>query len=204
MKEFAGDPDAGLMLRAGKGDRQAFEQIVLKYQKSIINTAYRYTGNPSIAEDLAQEVFVRVYRAASSYKPSARFSTWLFTIARNTCSNYRQREGRLDHRTNTEVDLSLTLREEESPESLLVRKQTELKVQDAVNQLPESLKTPLILNQFNQMSYDEIAKVMKISLTAVKVRIHRAKQTLADRLLRPAKPEENARSVTERPLRGLK
>lgn len=204
MKEFTVDPDASLMLRAGKGDRKAFEELVLKYQKSIINTAYRYTGNPSVAEDLAQEVFIRVFRAASQYKPSARFSTWLFTIVRNTCSNYRQREGRLDHRTNTDLDLSLTLKEEESPESLLSRRQTEIAVQQAVKKLPESLKLPLILNQFNQMSYGEIAKVMKISLTAVKVRIHRAKQTLAERLLPPAEPEGKEQSVTRRTFRGLK
>lgn len=200
MKELTVDPDATLMMRAGKGDRKAFEEIVLKYQKSIINTAYRYTGNSSVAEDLAQEVFIRVFRAASNYKPSARFSTWLFTIVRNTCINYRQREGRMDHRTNTELDLSLTLKEEESPESLVTRRQTEMAVQYAVSKLPESLKLPLILNAFNQMSYEEIAKVLKISLTAVKVRIHRAKQALAEKLL----PESKGQSVTGRTMRGLK
>jgi RNA polymerase sigma-70 factor (ECF subfamily) len=210
MNDFSADPDIGLILRAGKGDRKAFEEIVVKYQKSILNTAYRYTGNPSVAEDLAQEVFVRVFRAAPAFKPTARFSTWLFTIVRNICSNYRQREGRFDHQTSTDLDLNLTPTHQESPETLLIRQERARTVQKAIHCLPSSLKMPLILNQFNQMSYEEIAKVMKISLTAVKVRIHRAKQSLAERLLLSVEKHEetatgeDANGVTGQTIEGLK
>jgi len=176
------DPDAALMVRVAKGDRASFEQLVLKYQRSVINTAFRYTGNPSVAEELAQDVFVRVYRAASTYRPDARFSTWLFTIVRNICANYRTREGRYDQQMDADTDPDSYFRQQESPENAVVRKEIQQQVQDAILSLPESLRMPLILNHFNQLQYEEIAKILNVSLAAVKVRIHRAKLALADKL----------------------
>jgi len=175
------DPDAGLMLRVAKGDRRAFESLVGKYQKAIINTAFRYTGNPSVAEELAQDVFVRLYRAASKYRPEARFTTWLFTIVRNVCVNYRSREGKYDSRMDTEFEREIAAGQED-PQAHLIRTERNLRIRSAVKRLPESLRMPLILHQFEHMSYEQVAEILETSLAAVKVRIHRARVALADEL----------------------
>ena len=171
------------MLSVAAGDRSAFEKLVTKYQKTVINTAFRYTGNPAVAEDLAQDVFIRMYRAASAYRPEARFRTWLFTIVRNVCSNYRQRQGKEDQQVDPSVDPSYSIGPH-NPEEDLIQSEKKKKVRDAVRALPESLRLPLILHQFNHMTYDEIGKVMDISLAAVKIRIHRARLALMKELRR--------------------
>jgi RNA polymerase sigma-70 factor, ECF subfamily len=176
------DPDVDLMLRVVKGDRAAFEILVTKYQKTVLNTAFRYTGNPAVAEELAQDVFVRVYRAAPAYKPEARFSTWLFTIVRNVCSNYRSREGRMDQQMDSKMDPSYFTFPRENPEEDLIQNERRKKIRSAIQQLPESLRLPLILHQFNHLSYDQVAEVLEISLGAVKVRIHRARLALMEQL----------------------
>lgn len=181
MKENQ-DPDVALMLQVRAGDREAFESLVVKHQKSVINAAFRYTGNPSVAEDLAQEAFLRVYRAAANYEPEARFTTWLFTIVRNICSNYRTREGSHDLDMETEEEWKLPA-SESNPESEAMREQLKRRVQKAVADLPESLRLPLILSHYQQMGYDEIAKTLDLSLSAVKVRIHRAKNLLLEKLM---------------------
>lgn len=178
---YGEDPDVSLMLRVAKGDWAAFEALVTKYQKSVINAAFRYTGNPAVAEELAQDVFIRVYRASNGYRPDARFSTWLFTIVRNVCSNYRARAGRYDKQMNSEMDPSFSV-SGDNPEQDLIRNERRMRIRDAVGDLPESLRMPLILNQFNHMSYDEVAKILEISLAAVKVRIHRARLALMEQL----------------------
>ncbi len=190
------DPDVQLMLKAGTGDLQAFETLVLKHQKSVLNAAFRYTGNPSVAEELTQDIFVRVFRAAPTYRPEARFSTWLFTIVRNVCSNYRMREGKQDHQIDAEADLPSMSQDQENPEEKAIRHELESKIQKAVLALPESLRLPLILSQFQQMPYEEIAQVLELSVAAVKVRIFRARQALAEKLL--GTQTANPRSVTSR------
>lgn len=180
--EYRQDDDVILMARVANGDLNAFENLIEKYQKPVINTAYRYTGNPSVAEDLAQDVFVRVFRAASTYRPDARFATWLFTIVRNVCANYRSREGRLDRLMDFEADLAWSDKQE-NPEERMIRIELENKIQTAINQLPESLRMPFVLNQYSQLQYSEVAEVLDMTLSAVKVRIHRAKSLLAQRLI---------------------
>ena len=181
-QDYQADRDVALMMRVAKGDRGAFEQLVIKYQKAVINTAYRYTGNPAAAEELAQDVFLRVFRSAHTYKPDARFSTWLFTIVRNVCSNFRTRQGKQDQHTDSEEEASSVAASAEDPEHRMLRRERERKIRDAVEKLPESLKLPLILHQFQQMQYDQIAEILGITLTAVKVRIHRARQALIEEL----------------------
>jgi RNA polymerase sigma-70 factor, ECF subfamily len=181
-QNYQADPDVALMMRVAAGDRSAFEQLVIKYQKSVINTAYRYTGNPAAAEELAQDVFLRVFRAAPTYKPDARFSTWLFTIVRNICANFRSRQGKQDQQTDPEEEASFVSERTENPEGRMLRQERERKIRKAVQKLPESLRLPLILHQFQQVRYEEIAEIMGISLAAVKVRIHRARQALIDEL----------------------
>jgi RNA polymerase sigma factor (sigma-70 family) len=186
--DYKEDPDVQLMLQAGEGNLQSFEELVLKHQKAVLNAAYRYTGNPSVAEELAQDVFVRVFRAARSYRPEARFSTWLFTIVRNVCMNYKMREGKQDHQMDPDNDLVVISQGQENPEQRAIRRELEQKIQRAIMSLPETLRLPLILSQFQQMPYEEIAKVLELSVAAVKVRIHRARNALAERLIALQKP----------------
>jgi RNA polymerase sigma-70 factor (ECF subfamily) len=180
-QDYTSDPDAQLMMRVSKGDAAAFEALVLKYQKVVINAAYRYTGNPSVAEELAQDAFVRVYRAASTYQPQARFSTWLFTIVRNLCQNYETRIGMNDRKTDPPGQMEVASKRK-NPQDQLLNREMEKRIQLAIESLPESLRLPFVFFQFSQMSYLEIASVLEISLSAVKVRIHRARLMLADKL----------------------
>jgi RNA polymerase sigma-70 factor (ECF subfamily) len=182
MLAYQDDPDVELMLRVAGGDRLAFENLMLKYQRSVLNTAYRYTGNPAVAEELAQDIFLRVHRAASTYKPEARFSTWLFTIVRNVCLNYRSREGKYDDQIDAELDRDLPAAQKGNPEEDLVRLERDRKIRAAIAKLPESLRLPLILHQFEHLPYEEVAQVLKTSLAAVKVRIHRARIALIEPL----------------------
>ena len=177
------DPDVLLMQRIAREDRTAFEELIARYQKKVLNTIYRYLGNPSVAEELSQEAFIRVYRAAATYQPDAKFSTWLFTIVRNLCMNYRTRQGRHDHQMESDAEPALQLiHPRANPEQEMVRKERDLKIQQAISELPESLRLPLVLHHFSQLPYDEIAKTLDISLAAVKVRIHRAKLGLLEKL----------------------
>ncbi|HEY7160597.1 MAG TPA: sigma-70 family RNA polymerase sigma factor [Acidobacteriota bacterium] len=187
--DYKQDPDVQLMLKAGEGNLQSFEELVLKHQKAVLNAAFRYTGNPSVAEELTQDVFVRVFRAAKSYRPEARFSTWLFTIVRNVCMNYKTREGKQDHQMDADNDLVEISQNQENPEQRAIRRELEVKIQKAIMSLPESLRLPLILSQFQQMPYEEVAQVLELSVAAVKVRIHRARNALAEILIATRKSD---------------
>lgn len=192
--DYKQDPDVQLMLKAGEGNLHSFEELVLKHQKAVLNAAFRYTGNPSVAEELTQDVFVRVFRAAKSYRPEARFSTWLFTIVRNVCMNYKMREGKQDHQMDADNDLMEISQNQENPEQKAIRRELEEKIQKAIMSLPETLRMPLILSQFQQMPYEEVAQVLELSVAAVKVRIHRARIALAEKLIASQKPTR--KSVT--------
>lgn len=193
------DPDAEQMAKAAAGDLHAFEDLVIKYQKAVLNTAYRYTGNRAIAEELAQDVFIRAFRASSNYRPEARFTTWLFTIVRNVCLNYKARKGKHDWQMDGEDQLASLIHSDKTPEAEILQREIDLRVRNAVAELPESLRLPLILSQFEQMEYEEVAAVLDITVGAVKVRVYRARQALAEKLLPATKAD-----VTGEEERGLK
>jgi RNA polymerase sigma-70 factor (ECF subfamily) len=179
------DPDAALMLRVKGGDMSAFEQLVEKYKQAVVNLVYRILQDPAEAEDLAQHVFVQVFKSAHRYEVSARFSTWLFTIARNLCLNEIRRRSRhpsesLDA-TRSEDDEPLRqfadLRTFSAAESLLQSELSE-KIQEAVSELPENQRTAILLFREEEMSYEEISRVLGCSLSATKSLIHRGRETL--------------------------
>jgi len=187
----APDPDAALMLRVKRGDRVAFEELIAKYQQPVLNFVYRLLPDASEAEDLAQGVFVQVWKSAARYQPSAKFSTWLFTIARNLCLNEFRRRSRhpaesLDApaHANTDEPRGHGLedgRATAAPDKLL-RGELEAKVAEAVAALPENQRTALVLWQRDELAYEDIAEVLDCSLSAVKSLIHRARETLRARL----------------------
>ncbi len=191
------DPDAELMLRVKTGDPSAFEALVVKYQTPLINLIGRYLGAYDEAEDLAQEVFVRVHRAAPRYQPTAKFSTWLYTIARRLCANHAR--GRALRRwfslsrdaADTEDDSpveSLAIADPaDDPSVAAEKRQLRRVVAHALAALPDTLRFAVILRRYEELSYEEIAAILGCSVTAAKLRVHRAKAILAARLALYAK-----------------
>ena len=184
------DPDAALMLRVKRGDMQAFTELVEKYKQPVINIIFRTLRDATEAEDLAQNVFVQVHKSAHRYKVSAKFSTWLFTIARNLCLNEIRRRSRNPAQSLDETfddDESHPIRQVEdarifsAPENLLQRELQE-KISSALAALPENQRTAILLCQQEELSYEEIAEVLGCSLSATKSLIHRGREALKEQL----------------------
>jgi RNA polymerase sigma-70 factor (ECF subfamily) len=184
------DPDAALMLRVKQGDTAAFASLVEKYKRPVMNLAFRTLRDATEAEDLAQNVFVQVYKSAHRYKSSAKFSTWLFTIARNLCLNEIRRRSRhpaesLDAPSPDAENPAPGQFEDKTagapPESLL-RGELEEKIGEALAALPENQRTAILLCRQEELSYEEIAEVLGCSLSATKSLIHRGRETLKQKL----------------------
>jgi RNA polymerase sigma-70 factor (ECF subfamily) len=178
------------MLRVKRGDRAAFAALVEKYQQPVMNFVRRTLRDETEAEDLAQNVFLQVYKSASRYVSTAKFSTWLFTIARNLCLNEIRRRSRhptesLDATHPESDDQPLHQFEDKkissAPDSLLQRELVE-KIEQALAELPENQRTALLLCRQDELSYDEIAEVLDCSLSATKSLIHRGRETLKEKL----------------------
>lgn len=184
------DPDAALMLRVREGDRDAFEALVEKYKQPVMNLVYRTLPDATEAEDLAQHVFLQVYKSAHRYEVSAKFSTWIFTIARNLCLNEIRRRSRhpadsLDEPSSENEDQPMRQIEDVrnfSPPDALLQAELERMVELALAQLPEKQRTALLLCQQQELSYEEMADVLGCSLSATKSLIHRARETLKQQL----------------------
>jgi RNA polymerase sigma-70 factor (ECF subfamily) len=186
------DPDAALMKRVTQGDQRAFEELVEKYKQPVFNMIYRTLPDAAEAEDLAQTVFVQVYKAAAKYRVEAKFSTWLFTIARNLCLNEIRRRSR--HPAES-LESSQTEYEDQpfrqfedvktfSPADNVLHGELEQKLQLALGELPENQRTAILLCRQNELSYEDIAEVLGCSLSATKSLIHRGRETLKDKLKR--------------------
>jgi RNA polymerase sigma-70 factor (ECF subfamily) len=184
------DPDAALMLRVKRGDDAAFEELVDKYKQPVMNLVYRILRDATEAEDLAQNVFLQVYKSAHRYEVTARFSTWLFTIARNLCLNEIRRRSRHPadslEQTHPESDEQPVRQFEDQktalPTETLLNQELEQKIEQAVAELPEQQRTAILLCRRDDLSYEEIAKVLGCSLSATKSLIHRGRETLKQKL----------------------
>ncbi|MEO6181567.1 MAG: sigma-70 family RNA polymerase sigma factor [Verrucomicrobiota bacterium] len=180
------EPDAALMLRVKGGDMRAFEELVEKYKQPVMNVIFRTLRDQVEAEDLAQNVFVQVFKSAHRYQVTAKFSTWLFTIARNLCLNEIRRRSRHPaeslENSQTESDDHSARQFEDikafSPTENLLQAELENKVQLALDGLPENQRTALLLCRQEELSYDDISEVLGCSLSATKSLIHRARETL--------------------------
>ena len=184
------DPDAALMLRVREGDRAAFETLVDKYKHPVVNLVARTINDLTEAEDIAQHVFVQVFKSAHRYEVTAKFSTWLFTIARNLSLNEIRRRSRHpassldetyadddDHPIRQAADTRTV-----GPTEKLLQGELEAKVEEAIAALPEKQRTALLMCRHEEFSYEEIARVVGCSLSATKSLIHRARETLKERL----------------------
>lgn len=174
------DDDVRLMLAFQAGDEACFNQLFQKYKRPIVAFAYRFSGRASVAEELAQEIFVKCYMAAPKYQASARFSSWLFRIARNHCLNEIRRQ---DYRNPTQsFDETWQGETCETPETQAQARRLQKVVTDALAALPENQRTALLLSRFHAMSYEDIAETMDTSLSAVKSLLNRAKTAMTKRL----------------------
>lgn len=184
------DPDAALMLRVKEGDVSAFEDLVEKYKQPVVNLLYRTLPDATEAEDLAQHVFLQVFKSAHRYRVSAKFSTWLYTIARNLCLNEIRRRSRhpadsLDAVNPENEDQPIRQYEDtKNPlaPDLVLQDELARKIEEALSELPENQRTAIMLFREDEMSYEEIARILKCSLSATKSLIHRGRETLKQKL----------------------
>jgi RNA polymerase sigma-70 factor (ECF subfamily) len=185
------DPDAALMLRVKQGDSAAFEVLVDKYKQPLINLLYRNLRDVTEAEDLAQNVFVQVYKFADRYRVEAKFSTWLFTIARNLSLNEIRRRSRhpaesLDAVTDPSDESSAPRQFEDrrnvTAPDRLIQDELSAKVEEALAALPENQRTAILLFKEKEMSYEEISQILGVSLSATKSLIHRGRESLKEKL----------------------
>jgi RNA polymerase sigma-70 factor (ECF subfamily) len=182
--------DAEIMLRVKAGDQPAFDYLVQKYRRPLVSFMYRMARNTAAAEDLAQEVFLRVYRSRASYEASAKFTTWLYRIATNLAINH----ARDTRHERPEVTVSLDEPDEESgttlelpdasltAEQVMVRRERMLAIRRKVEALPEQQRLAVIMHKYQQMDYKQIADVLKKSESATKSLLFRAYETLRDQL----------------------
>ncbi|MDB6021612.1 MAG: rna polymerase sigma factor region 2 [Pedosphaera sp.] len=184
------DPDAALMLRVKRGDDAAFAELVDKYKQPVMNLVYRILHDAIEAEDLAQNVFLQVHKSAHRYEVTARFSTWLFTIARNLCLNEIRRRTRHPadsiEAAHAESDDQPARQFEDhktfQPTDNLLHQELEQKIELALADLPEVQRTAILLCRRDELSYEEIAEVIGCSLSATKSLIHRGRETLKQQL----------------------
>jgi RNA polymerase sigma-70 factor, ECF subfamily len=171
-------PDSVAMERLQRGDDLALNELMSRWQQPLVNFIFRYTANESEAVDLAQETFVRVYEYRHHYKAGGKFSTWLFTIAVNLCRNQARWKSR--HPTS---ELDETIPDAiATPHEQSVRSEQFRRVREAVAALPEELRVTLTLFEFEELSYADIATILKCSIKAVETRIYRAKKILRETL----------------------
>jgi RNA polymerase sigma-70 factor (ECF subfamily) len=181
------DYDAELMLRVKQGDGTSFGVLLEKHRASVIHFVYRLVQEPAVAEELAQEVFLRVYRSRSSYEPTAKFKTWLFRIATHLALNWlrdeRHERGqeRLDD-VSTDLPVRQVSDRRPSVEQRLVYEVKLEEVRRAVAALPEKQRAAVLMHKYEDMEYTQIAKVLGCSESAVKSLLFRAYETLRARL----------------------
>jgi len=180
--------DAELMLRTGNGDTVAFQHLVERHQALVIGTVARMLGNNSDIEDVAQQVFIRVWKSAPRYTPTAKFTTWLLTITRNLVFNEARRRKRhpgiaLDSHEGNE-SLSLPDQARSAPDEALLERELENAIDHAILSLPERQRLALVLRRYQSKSYEEIADVLNLSVPAVKSILFRARSELRAALSR--------------------
>ena len=181
--------DQQLVERAQKGDKHAFELLVSKYQRKLARLLGRFIRDPVEVEDVAQEAFIKAYRALPSFRGESAFYTWLYRIGINTAKNYLVAMGRRAPTTtefNSEdaegFDEGEQLRDINTPESAMMSKEIARTVDDAMGELPEELRNAIALREIEGLSYEDIATIMNCPIGTVRSRIFRAREAIAEQL----------------------
>ena len=184
------DADAVLVDRVKRGDVRAFEMLVVKYQRRIERLIGRMVRDVDLVQDIAQETFIRAYRALPNFRGESAFYTWLYTIATNTAKNHLVSMGRRPPGDDIQIDdaaqfeSAMRLRDPATPEREMMRQEIERAVTSAVDKLPEELRQAITLREVDGLSYEEIAQVMNCPIGTVRSRIFRARDAI-DQNLRP-------------------
>lgn len=177
------------MIQTAGGNQDAFEILVNRHQTSILNLIYRFIGDRTQAKDLAQEVFLKVWQSAQNYEPKAKFTTWIYRITANLCLNELKSARRkkwipfLRSGEDTEKTLEEVLSDSSpSAEDLLLAKERSRQISNALQRLPENQRMALVLKRYDDLSYEEIARIMDCSVSAVESLLVRAKRNLQTKM----------------------
>jgi RNA polymerase sigma-70 factor (ECF subfamily) len=181
--------DLSLVRRVQAGERAAYDLLVLKYQHKVVKLVMRYTRNPADAEDVAQEAFIKAYRALPQFRGDSAFYTWLYRIAINTAKNALVARNRnpVSYRIDAQdgedgPDLLSRLRDPDTPEGLALTDEIRATVNAAIDALPEDLRTAIVLRELEGLSYEEIAAAMDCPIGTVRSRIFRAREAIDKKL----------------------
>jgi len=180
--------DQKLVERVQKGDKGAFDLLVLKYQHKIVNLIMRYVRDPELALDIAQEAFIKAYRALPRFRGDSAFYTWMYRIAVNTAKNHlaaqrrRPMDVELDLQDPEQYDLHAKLKETDTPEAVALGDELQETVERAIAALPEDLRTAIVLRELEGMSYEEIAQTMDCPVGTVRSRIFRARDAIGKKV----------------------
>jgi len=180
--------DKKLVERVQKGDKRAFDLLVLKYQHKIVNLVMRYVRDPELALDISQEAFIKAYRALPRFRGDSAFYTWMYRIAVNTAKNHlaaqrrRPMDVELDLQDPEQFDLHAKLKETDTPEGLSISNELKETVERAIAALPEDLRTAIVLRELEGMSYEEIAQTMECPVGTVRSRIFRARDAIGKKV----------------------
>ncbi len=184
------EADLKLVEKVKKGDKKAFDLLVLKYQQKVANIISRYIHDSSEVLDVSQEAFIKAYRALPKFRGDSAFYTWLYRIAINTAKNHLAAKGRrpptddVEAVTAEQMDSGARLKEFDTPERLLLQDEIARTIRDALNELPDDLRTAISLRELEGLSYEEIAQAMDCPIGTVRSRIFRARDAI-DKKLRP-------------------
>ncbi|AYK19301.1 RNA polymerase sigma factor RpoE [Aeromonas veronii] len=182
--------DEQLVERVQRGDKAAFNLLVKKYQHKVVNLVARYVNNPGDVPDVAQEAFIKAYRALPTFRGESAFYTWLYRIAVNTAKNYLTSQGRRPPSSDVEANEAESygggeaLQEVSTPENLALTDEIKRTVFSAIEALPEDLRTAITLRELEGLSYEEIAEIMDCPVGTVRSRIFRAREAI-DKKLQP-------------------
>jgi RNA polymerase sigma-70 factor (ECF subfamily) len=180
--------DSELVARVQAGDKAAFDLLVHKYQHRIVQVVNRFLKDPSESQDVAQEAFIKAYRALPEFRGESAFFTWLYRIAINTAKNYLALRGRrpadddIALEDAEQMESAERLRDAETPEGVLLSEELAETVNQAIQELPEEWRTAITLRELEGMSYEEIAEVMQCPVGTVRSRIFRAREAIGKRL----------------------
>jgi len=182
--------DQLLVERVQKGDKKAFDALVLKYQQKVANLIARYIRDPAEVLDVTQEAFIKAYRALPNFRGESAFYTWLYRVAINTAKNHLAAASRrppkddIEAETAEQMDMGARLKEQDTPEQLAMQEQVAATIKAALDGLPDDLRTAISLREFEGMSYEEIAEAMDCPIGTVRSRIFRAREAI-DKKLKP-------------------
>lgn len=180
--------DEELVLRVQQGDKSAYDLLVIKYQHRIIQLVNRYIKDPSDAQDVAQEAFIKAYRALGNFRGESAFYTWLYRIAINTAKNYlmsrsrRNADAQVDILDAEQIEKAPQLQGMETPERQLLNEEIVETIKTAIAKLPEEMRVAIMLREFEGMSYEEIAEAMDCPVGTVRSRIFRAREAIDSKL----------------------